>query len=335
MLLRGLVLLLTLTPGGCDRVFPYRASADGTPAVDRPAAADLPRPPPRDAAARDPFLPRDGSAADGGWTRAKVACNLLGVWGTAADDFWAVGGGGCIVHQKGTNLDQVSSPTAQDLHGIWGRDANEIYAVGSGGVILRFDGAQWQEEASKPGVTLRGVSGCVSSGLTAVFAAGAGVILRRDTVWQTDHVEPGVDFGGVFARSPTDVFAVGTEGNVLHRGDTGWTSMPSPKPGWALNGVWGSSSLVFAAGVYGLVAVHDGAWSPINHGLTTHDLAGVWGREAGDVIVLGLKGTVLRLKPQGWVLETRGTEDLSAAWGTATGGDLVIVGDQVVLRGHW
>jgi hypothetical protein len=69
----------------------------------------------------------------------------------------------------------------------------------------------------------------------------------------------------VFGTSPTNVYAVGDVGTLLHYDGTGWTQIPSGT-GTALNDVWGfSANDVFAVGDFGTMLYFDGStWTPVN-----------------------------------------------------------------------
>ena len=47
---------------------------------------------------------------------------------------------------------------------------------------------------------------------------------------------------GVWGTSPTDVYAVGSRGTILHYDGTDWSAMVSPVDLESLNDVWGTSS---------------------------------------------------------------------------------------------
>ena len=98
---------------------------------------------------------------------------------------------------------------------------------------------------------------------------------------------------GVWGSSPSDVFAVGERGTILHYDGSAWSAMASGTSN-RLNGVWGSSSSdVFAVGEPGTILHYDGsAWSAMTSG-ATRSLRGVWGSSSSDVFVAGGYGTIL------------------------------------------
>ena len=126
------------------------------------------------------------AAAEGGvpvWTEIDVQAPspLYAVWGSGAEDVWAVGDDGTIRHftanaRFGT---AVVSPTRENLRGIWGTGPNDIWAVGENGTILHYDGATWKVSsvafASAERPTLYGVWG---SSPSDVWAVGSGVIMQ-------------------------------------------------------------------------------------------------------------------------------------------------------------
>lgn len=75
----------------------------------------------------------------------RPAPAIFKVWAASADDVYAVGDNGVIVHYDGSAWVQVPSGTTDDLISLWGTGSDEIVAVGgrSNGVIARYDGTSW------------------------------------------------------------------------------------------------------------------------------------------------------------------------------------------------
>lgn len=136
----------------------------------------------------------------------------------------------------------------------------------------------------------------------------------------------------VWGMSPSNVFAVGSRGMVLHYDGVEWNAMTSGTSGY-LEAVWGSSSSdVWAVGVRAqewrsTIAHYDGAeWT----GVTSENdapLRGVWGTSPDDIYAVGSRGTILHQDGTGWSEMTSGTDmDLNGVWGTSSG-DVFAVGD--------
>ena len=131
---------------------------------------------------------------------------LSGVWGSAADDVWAAGGGGTLFHWNGATWTSVASGAGDDLGAIWGSGADDVWvAVARKPQFLHWDGGAWQPVASGG-----------SAGLTALWGSG-----------------------------PDDVWAVGgdaSSGEVLHFGGQFWSTVwNAPAAVGKLTGVWGTT----------------------------------------------------------------------------------------------
>lgn len=158
---------------------------------------------------------------------------LLGVWGTALDDFWVVGDEGLIMHRDGDGWTEVPYPDGQDdhppmLHAIRGTAPDRIFAVGDKGVILRFDGSAW--ERLPPVTTARLLNLLVTD--SEVLVVGENGLLAEQM--------PSGDFR-VEALGGGDLYAIGETGEVglLAAGDdatffrrvspgTPWVAISSP-----------------------------------------------------------------------------------------------------------
>lgn len=102
---------------------------------------------------------RDGGTS---WQRETADIErVAAIWGSAADNVYAVGARGAILHSKGDGRWQVvRTPTTGSLEGIWGTSASAIYAVGTGGTILfSRDGKTWTPRTSGASYTLSSIVG--------------------------------------------------------------------------------------------------------------------------------------------------------------------------------
>lgn len=226
-------------------------------------ACDLSTEPRYDAAAPIPIAP-DPSLP-----------NIFDAWGTAPNDFWAVGSAGLVMHWDGTSWHQEATPpVAGDLLSISGMPPDELnpvelYAVGLGGTILRFDGTSWgqhQMPLNDGGVPL-------TADLHAVAVGGRGIAT-----------------------------AVGVDATMVETNNAGATWALTPVPTQeTLNGVWRRGSGAVAVGNLGTIIEWDGsAWQRRRiTGLTAH-LKGVYGWDASNVFAFGLNGTFLSNQGGTW-----------------------------------
>jgi hypothetical protein len=61
---------------------------------------------------------------------------LTSVSGTRADDVWAVGARGAIVHFDGSRWTSITSPTNKALRAVFAASADDVWAVGAGGTVV-------------------------------------------------------------------------------------------------------------------------------------------------------------------------------------------------------
>ncbi|AKU97873.1 hypothetical protein AKJ09_04537 [Labilithrix luteola] len=107
-----------------------------------------------------------------------------GVWGTHADDVWAVGANGAIIHfgAAGEPRWEIQAPVVPvNLHGIWGSAKGDIWVVGDRGQVLHYDGTNWGlGESGLPPIRREADLYAVwGSGPDDVWIGGNGVLLHR------------------------------------------------------------------------------------------------------------------------------------------------------------
>lgn len=184
-------------------------------------------------------LRREG---DGPWTLwdTGVAQGVLyGVWGTAADDLWVVGGdfrrGGPprLRHWDGAawadaELPNLDAEQPKAFFKVWGTGPDDVHVVGDQGVMLHFDGAAWSKVVAPQADAMLTVHGG-AAGLWAVGGRAKGSIwLHQDGAW-VDRTPPDRLPGltGVFVDPDGTVLVSGTNGRVMERDLEGdWAIAP-------------------------------------------------------------------------------------------------------------
>ncbi len=97
----------------------------------------------------------------------------------AADDGWAVGTDGLIMHYDGNAWNQVNSGTSLTFHAVSMVDSQNGWAVGDSGLILRWNGSNWKVQDSKTWSELRAIS---MTSPTSGWAVGkSGIVLEYRT----------------------------------------------------------------------------------------------------------------------------------------------------------
>lgn len=276
---------------------------------------------------------------------------INGLWGTGANDIWAVGGGGgsVILHWDGTAWTRIAHPGTSSLYAVWGTSARDVWAIGS--TILHWDGVRWEDKRLRGDGTvvnsaqLNAIWGSSASSVWMVGEAGT-ALLHDGRDWSPSLRKVGNDINSLWGSSLDDIWGVGYAGTIVHSDGTGWQDRSlkadgTPVTTQSLLATWGSArDDVWAVGYSGAVLHFDGTgWSAVASG-TTSGLRGLWGSAANDVWVVGEGGTILRWNGSTW--EDKGfrsdgttritTQRLVSVWGTGPN-DIWILGDSVLL--HW
>jgi hypothetical protein len=267
----------------------------------------------------------------------EVSEGLDDVWGSGADDVFAVGASGQIWHFDGQGWTRMRTGGDAALTGVWGFGADDVLAIGHDSTLLRFRG--WSmEELPYPDREIGSVWGASAHALYAVArgvvtGADAAAVLRYDgAAWipLAMSSEPMVatlhDLWGGLADGGLIVVGASTDGaGIAMRCSQTACAPPDRLPGvMALHAVWGAETgEVFAVGARdgdrGAVAVYrDGFWAAEGF-VEVRALRAVWGRSADDVYAVGDDGSVLHHDGSDWRVVATGLpedEDLLGVWGS-------------------
>jgi hypothetical protein len=135
--------------------------------------------------------------------------------------------------------------TGLGMSAIWGAGSNLLYASDGFGFVTRYNGTSWE-------VLPTGIPGYVTalwgSSADNVYGIVGKMVLRFDgNAWQSVYTSPET-LHDVWASSPSDVFAVGDNGTIVHWDGTAWTPQDSGVD-WRLASVEGSGpNAVYAQG---------------------------------------------------------------------------------------
>jgi hypothetical protein len=238
---------------------------------------------------------------------------LSSIWGAAADDIWAVGEAGTIIHYDGAGWSKVTSGTTAGLHWVWGSGKSDVWAVGTNGVVLRYKGSAWSSstQGSSP-------HNCVwGTGPSNVWVSGAAVHHFDGTNWSTDTSALG---HSIWGSSASDVYLVGiATGSVVYHYDgsawSGGTNISSKYIarlfGFASNDIW-------AVGEPGILRYNGSTWAPMVPAPGTTDPIGViWGSSPTDVWVgaAEVAGPMFHFDGSQWKATSAGPRN--AIWGSS------------------
>jgi hypothetical protein len=142
-------------------------------------------------------------------------------------------------------------------------------------------------------------------------------------------------FGGIWGSSPTDVYAVGEYGTILHYDGNSWSDMTSGSTASLLD-VWGSSpSDVYAVAYGGTILHYDGTiWNSTNFSNITA-FWGVWGSSSSDVYAVGEyaeDGRIFHYDGNTWSLISHPPANrFQSIWGSSSS-DVFVGGDRAILH---
>jgi cysteine-rich repeat protein len=212
----------------------------------------------------------------------------------------AVGTGGRILASNGLIGDTWTSQasfTSNQLNDVWGDAAGAaVYAVGDAGTITTRTAGVWTAQT----VTAQNLRSVFGAGNTVFVVGTNGTILRKvDTGAFTAMPSPTTQtLFGVWARSPTDAYAVGS-GGAFHYDGTSWKVIPS---GAGLQHVWGGAGDVFASSGSAHYQIVGGRVLPIQLEIPAYfveDIGGTgdvtwFSRDGNATSVLALAGRMFR-----------------------------------------
>jgi hypothetical protein len=164
---------------------------------------------------------------------------------------------------------------ADELYSLAGAAADDLYAVGSGGLILHWDGVAWMQETSGTTEPLRSVAvgGAVGT-IVAAGGTSSALVLERGSggTWTSVAVPAGAaGLTGISVPVEGDPWACGRAGTVLRRKKGRWISVAGSPLGatdaCALHvddegGVW-----VAGGGTTGTIAYYGGRILPADAGV--------------------------------------------------------------------
>ena len=193
------------------------------------------------------------------------------------------------------------------LWDVWGTDPNNVYAAGDiftsndgreGTNIMHWDGKQWNPEPFWEGE----ITAIYGFSKNDVWVAGAYIADPffyplfghwNGSKWEKTVLSISGVIGALWGTSPTNLYAVGSGGMILHYDGSYWTQMNSGTNIRALSDIWGfSDNAIYASGYdassgRGVLLYYNGTtWKTLidkiyNYGDSTNSPAGqipsVWG----------------------------------------------------------
>jgi hypothetical protein len=255
------------------------------------------------------------------WLEESTELTWYGIGGLAfrSNDAY-VFGSGQAVHYTGTTF--VSEPAFPGYpYGSWAGGRDDIWISGWCRGFSHWDGNSWVDHGCWTTSEAYGNASAVwRSGTSDLWATTtAGDILRFDGVWNWERIPTGlpIDLADLWGTSPTNIYAVGERGTILHYAGSTWTPVPSVPTIQTLNAIWGfDADDIFVVGDWGTILHYDGVQWIIQDGGTVEHLYDVWGTNGADVYAVGFDGTVLHYDGASWQAEDSTVDfHLLSVWG--------------------
>ena len=272
--------------------------------------------------------------------------DLKALWGTSANDVWAVGSNGLIVHYDGHTWTPEKSGVTENLTGIDGSSSTDVLVCGDAGSVLHWDGKTWSIATSTPMTVLLQMWVGAPTNVWAVgldtSLAGNGYVTHWDgTAWAEAEVTTATSLWQVWGSGPEEVWLVGDaidgSGTALRglAADAGYVFDTVGYAGPPLRAVWGSSpSDVWVAAYSGDLTHWDGtSWTSTPSAVSTASLLGMRGSSKDDVWAVGLEGVAEHFVNGKWVKSETGTKNtLWSLWADSPNDVWVVGGAGTVLR---
>ena len=261
------------------------------------------------------------------------------VWARAADDVYAGGDSGTVLHYDGDAWRRLQLGETEDVRAIWGDDTTVYLGIGRRVVTLdpSLDGVTLVDTASSRINTIDGTPG----GAIYAGANNGGVLSFGNQPWTAIVV--GSSTLAISAGS-AGFLSVGGHGVIARGTSANWRLLSGRLLPSHVYAVWGQPpNQLFAVGDTGKVLHHDGeGWNELPS-VGGHNLRGLWVDDAlGEIFAVSTQGAVHRFAGGRWLAEQMNGSDapLHDIWGTHTGGleSIFAVGDNTILRrrgGQW
>ncbi|HXV15005.1 MAG TPA: hypothetical protein VEC56_12435 [Candidatus Krumholzibacteria bacterium] len=277
---------------------------------------------------------------DGAWSRVEVGTTHWLYAACRAGTHTWVGGSRVVRVHDGTAWRSEATGAVPILRGVGADPSGSAIVVGDDGYIARGRGDGWEVDE---GVDARDLYCVYLTSGGELFAGGVQRLLRFDGTEWVVEIDDIITWYG-FAESPTELYAVGSNGTLRRRSGGGWTTEIMPRFTESLNAVAClSGSEAYAVGDRGVVLRYDGiGWTQLNS-RSLVDIRDVIEAPGDDLnrraLAIGESGALFVLNTQGvTALESPTSANLYALARDPAGDILAFGGGASMLRyrdGTW
>ncbi len=269
------------------------------------------------------------------WTKQGPARTIEAIWGSGAENIYAVGLTGALLHSTGDGTwTTQSAGTSANLTGVWGSGPTDVYVSVDSNTFLHSVGdGKWEHQAYDSGFTFNDIWGLDSS---HVFAVGPGVVRGTGNgAWQSPPEEIGTSpTFALWGSSPSDLYAATGKSNnstIYHStGDGNWVAQSTPAATSAVDIIGVDATHLYAAADnFVLRSNGSGTWTVELTTPSVQKVLALWAASADAVYACTQEGFFYRSNGHGaWSegvdLDPSVRGDCAAVWGT--GPDDIYVG---------
>jgi len=263
------------------------------------------------------------------------------LWGFAADDIWAVGLRGTVLHYDGRAWTSMDAGVTTDFYAVWGATPGDVWVVGDrDGLtppISHYQQGKW-ETVSGNG-DLRSIYGSAGNNIWAF--GNSGFAMHYDGAnWKESIVSLAGSKDPIAAHwldNEGNGWMIDRSGNAAILEKNTWTAI-SQQLLRDIYSIRGADNVIWAAGYYGIAHTSGKSkWQtdilPKEAG-TSPGLYSVFPISQADVWAVGDRGLILHWDGKDWSIQASGTKsNLLAIWG-ANANDIWAVGGTGVML-HW
>jgi hypothetical protein len=152
--------------------------------------------------------------------------DLMSITGTATSNVWVSGTMGNV--EQFTSSWQNRSQGNPDYWDTYTASATDAYAIGTLGTIQHWNGTTMTADTSGTTQTLAAITSPAAGEYWIVGAAGVTLHKVGAGSWTLVQAPTATFLYDVIATSPTDLWAVGSGGLILHGDGSSWTQVTSP-----------------------------------------------------------------------------------------------------------
>jgi hypothetical protein len=276
------------------------------------------------------------------WTKQGFILGVNAIWGSGAQDIYAVGGTGLLLHSKGDGTWTAQMPqTSANLTGVWGSGPDDVYVAVNANVILHSTGdGKWEHQAYDSGFTFTGVWGLDAED---VYLTGPGVVQGGASDWGSpQQVSNAAPTFAIWGSSPTDLYV--TTGSaalsIIYHSDGDGTWKPQTAPdATAGDAIWGlDAQHIWVAADYDvLFSTGNGSWTSQLTAPMPKRVRAIWGAGPNAIYACTQQGLFYRSNGGGtWSvgqeIDPAADPDCTSIWGTGPD-DIYVAGPGGIYHG--